>query len=174
MLLLRYDFSAGRKHACFERSQRLPIQSEQWRILNDRRNFEICSKLTLKTLKQNQLTSLRYLLAFIRLRSRRWKCSIKKVILKFRNIHKKTTVLESLFNKVTGFRAYDFIKRYSNTCFSCECCQIFKNIYFEKYLPPAASVDCIKFYRATKSQIELYKQKLKFIFYLLFILFNLS
>ena len=39
---------------------------------------------------------------------------------KFRNIHKKTPVLESLFNKVAG------LKRDSNTGVSCECFEIFR------------------------------------------------
>ena len=30
---------------------------------------------------------------------------------KFRNIHRKTPVLESLFNKVAGLKAYNFIKK---------------------------------------------------------------
>ena len=39
-------------------------------------------------------------------------CSIGKAVLKnFINIHRKTTVLEALFNRVAGLRACDFIKR---------------------------------------------------------------
>ena len=33
--------------------------------------------------------------------------------------------------------------------------QIFKNTYFEKHLPTAASVDCKNFYSATESQTEM-------------------
>ena len=66
---------------------------------------------------------------------------------KFRNIHRKTPVLESLFNKVSylqalfnkvlGLQACNFIKRDSNTptqVFSCEYWEIFKNTYFKGYL----------------------------------------
>ena len=39
-------------------------------------------------------------------------CSIGKAVLKnFINIHRKTTVLEALFNRVAGLRASNFIKR---------------------------------------------------------------
>ena len=42
-----------------------------------------------------------------------------KMFLKFRNIHRKTPVLESLFNKVAGLKAYNFIKKnfYHSCCF---------------------------------------------------------
>ena len=40
----------------------------------------------------------------------------------------KTPVLESLFNKVAGLKA-----------FFCEYCEIFKNNYSEDHLPTAAS-----------------------------------
>ena len=37
---------------------------------------------------------------------------------KFRNIHRKTPVLESLVNKVAGLKAYNFIKkRFQHRCF---------------------------------------------------------
>ena len=66
----------------------------------DRRNCGICSKLTVKTLERSHLMSLRYLLAWIfRLRS------------SHRCIHRKTTVLESLLNKVAGFQVCNFIKK---------------------------------------------------------------
>ena len=44
------------------------------------------------------------------------RCSSKLVFLKiFRNTHKKTPVLGSLFNKLASLQACNFIKRYSNT-----------------------------------------------------------
>ena len=50
--------------------------------------------------------------------------------------------------------------------FFCVYCEIFKNFYFEKHVPTAASVDRKKFCRAAESQIEIkYKWKLKFIVY---------
>ena len=41
----------------------------------------------------------------------------------FHNIHRKTLMLESLFNKVAGLKA-----------FSCEYCEIFKNSFFIEQL----------------------------------------
>ena len=52
----------------------------------------------------------------IRHRSNHWRCSVKKrCSLKFCNIHSKTPVLESLFNKVAGLRPSTLLKRSSNT-----------------------------------------------------------
>ena len=43
---------------------------------------------------------------------------MKKVFLKFRNVLRKTPVLESFFNKVAGLQTYNFIKkRLQNRCF---------------------------------------------------------
>ena len=41
----------------------------------------------------------------------------KKVFLKFRNIHKKTPVLEPLFNKFTSIQPCNFVKKSSNKVF---------------------------------------------------------
>ena len=43
-------------------------------------------------------------------------------------------MLESLFNKVAGLKAFQMI--------SCEYCKIFKNTYFEEHLRMAASGAC--------------------------------
>ena len=51
----------------------------------------------------------------------------------------KTPALESLFNKVY------FIKKRLQHTFSCEYCEIFKNIYFEKHLRTVACGDVSKF-----------------------------
>ena len=63
------------------------------------------------------------------------------VLKKFRNIHRKTPVLESLFNKVTGLQVCLFIrKRLQHKCFStCDICELFKNTYFGEHLRIAAS-----------------------------------
>ena len=61
-----------------------------------------------------------------------WK---KKISEKLRNIHRKTSVLESLFNKVTGLQACNFTKkRLQHRRFP-------ENIanYFEKHLRTATS-----------------------------------
>ena len=48
------------------------------------------------------------------------KCSVNKMFLKNHKIHKKATLLEPLFDKVSGPEACKFIKRDSNTVyFSC-------------------------------------------------------
>ena len=65
---------------------------------------------------------------------------------KFPNIHRKTSVLESLFNKVAGLQACNFIKkRYQHRCFPVNISKfsrtsILKNIcvrllvYFEIFI----------------------------------------
>ena len=60
---------------------------------------------------------------------------------KFCNIHRKTPMLESLFNKVAGLQGCSFIKkRLQHRCFFCEYYKLFKNSYFEEHLKTAASV----------------------------------
>ena len=49
-----------------------------------------------------------------------------------RNIHRKTTVLESLFIKAR--RSATLLKMDSNIGISSEYCEIFKNTYFEEHL----------------------------------------
>ena len=53
-------------------------------------------------------------------------------IINNRNIHRKTTVLESLFSKVVGLQS-----------FSCEYCEIFKRTFFYR-TPPVADFEMIK------------------------------
>ena len=63
------------------------------------------------------------------------RCFFKKSCsYKFRNIHRKTPVLEFLFNK-----SETLLKRHSNTCISFEYGKIFKNTYFRKHLWMTAS-----------------------------------
>ena len=50
---------------------------------------------------------------------------------KYRQYHRETPVLESLFNKVAGLNPTTLLKRDSKKVFSCEYCKIFKNTYFE-------------------------------------------
>ena len=54
-------------------------------------------------------------LTFPHFRSSHQKCSIKKIVLKVLNIQGKTSMLESLFNKVQGWRAATLLNRDSNT-----------------------------------------------------------
>ena len=55
----------------------------------------------------------------------------KSCFWKFRNIYRKTPVLESFFD--------NFIKKGTPTqIFSCEYCEIFKNTFFEEHLRTAA------------------------------------
>ena len=55
-------------------------------------------------------------------RSSHRRCFIKKLFLKFRNIFRKTPVLESLFNKFAGLQ---------HRCFLVHIPKFFKNNYFE-------------------------------------------
>ena len=50
----------------------------------------------------------------------------------FHNIHRETPVLESVFNRVAGIKAWTLV-------FSCEYGEIFKNNYLEERLRTAAS-----------------------------------
>ena len=55
---------------------------------------------------------------------------------------KQPSVLESLFNKVAGLKACNFIKRGSDTAtqvFFCEYCEIFKNTYSQENLGTSVS-----------------------------------
>ena len=73
-----------------------------------------------------------------------------KNFLKFRNIHRKTPVLESRFNNVAGLKTWNFIKNETPTqVFSYEYCEIFKNTYFDEYLRISTS---ISFYTPSKHQ----------------------
>ena len=61
-------------------------------------------------------------------------------------------MFESLFK---SFRYAFLWKETPTQMFSFEYRKDFKNTYFEKHIPTAASVDCRNFYRATESQIEI-------------------
>ena len=61
-----------------------------------------------------------------------------------RIFHKKTPVLQSLFNKVAGLKA-------PTQLFCCEICVIFKNTYFEDYLRTSASVNILLIISWSKS-----------------------
>ena len=68
------------------------------------------------------------------------RCCAKKMFLKFHKFHKISPVLGSLFNKVAGLKACNFIKnRLPTQVFSCQICQIFKNTYLEEHLRTTAS-----------------------------------
>ena len=52
---------------------------------------------------------------------------------KFRNIHRKGPVLESLFNNVAGIRTATLLKRETATqALSCEYYEIFKNTFLNR------------------------------------------
>ena len=62
-------------------------------------------------------------------RRRHRRCSIEKDVLKiFCKFHRKTSVLESLFNKVAGLCQSLFFNKVAGLSLFCE---IFKNTYFE-------------------------------------------
>ena len=59
---------------------------------------------------------------------------------KFSDIRKKMSMLESLFNKVTGLMACNFIKKETPTqVFSCEYHKMIENSFFYGTPPVAAS-----------------------------------
>ena len=77
------------------------------------------------------LTNFELLLSWVRPHIR--KTYIKKVFLKFRNIYKKTPVLESLLNNVAGLKSSNFFwKETPPQVFSCKYCEIFTITYFKK------------------------------------------
>ena len=51
----------------------------------------------------------------------------------------KTLVLESLLNKIASLKPCNVIKKTPRQVFSCKICKIFKNIFFYKTGPVAAS-----------------------------------
>ena len=63
----------------------------------------------------------------------------RRFSLKFGAIHRKTSALESLFNKVAGLQSCTFIKRSSNTSVFLRILRIFKITYFEEHLRTADS-----------------------------------
>ena len=70
------------------------------------------------------------------------RCSVKKKkdVLKISQVSQKTLVLESLFNKVIGNQACNFIKIRLQIC-SFETSEIFKNTYFKEHLPTDATIN---------------------------------
>ena len=77
-----------------------------------------------------------------------------KFSLKIRNIHRKISVLESLFNKVTGLQACNFTqKRLQRNLFPVNIAN-FKNTYFEKHQRTAASDGSCIFHRKLHKIIE--------------------
>ena len=84
------------------------------------------------------------------------RCFSKFVFLRIRNIHRKTTVLESVFNNVAGLKARNFIKKVTPTqVFSCEYCKIFKSGYFYRTPPVVAykyPLHCMKSVRIRKNR----------------------
>ena len=56
--------------------------------------------------------------------------SLRQIFLKFSKFHKKTPVLDSLFDKVAGLQACNFIKNTATQAFSCEL----KNTFLTEHL----------------------------------------
>ena len=62
------------------------------------------------------------------------------VLKNFAKFHRKTPVLQSLFDKVVGLQTCNFIKkRLEYRCFFCEICEFFKNTFFYRTSPVAVS-----------------------------------
>ena len=64
----------------------------------------------------------------------------KKAVFKtFRNIHRKTAVLESLFNKAAGLACLaTLMKETPSQTLSIEYCEVLKNTHFKQHLQTAA------------------------------------
>ena len=74
------------------------------------------------------------------------RCSMK-IAGQFRNIHRKTPLPETLFNKVAGLRPGTLLKRDSNTGVFLWILRNFKNTYFEEHLSTgASSMSRLKFF----------------------------
>ena len=121
LLLIRYDFLAGRKHTCFKRSL-LKVNCEY-----DRRNCGICSKLTVKMLERSQLTSF-----FNQTQKQPPVVFYKRAVLKNFAIFTGKRLCLSLFLKVLGLQLYG--KRLQHKCFSVNIgkilgTRILNNIY---------------------------------------------
>ena len=62
------------------------------------------------------------------------------IVTNFPIFHQKISVLESLFNKVTGLTVCNIIKKETPTrVFSCEYHEMFEKIFFYRTPPVAAS-----------------------------------
>ena len=64
------------------------------------------------------------------------------ILKNFYKVHRKTPVLESLFDKVVGLKACNFTKKRFKTrfIFPCEYCKIIKNTLFTEHFRPTASM----------------------------------
>ena len=83
-------------------------------------------------------------LYFLCVRSSHQRCTTKKAVFKnFAMFTRKFLYWSLFFKKVLGLKACNFIKKKLQQVFSCECCEIFKNAYFEEHLRTAASV-CVQ------------------------------
>ena len=61
----------------------------------------------------------------------------------FNKFHRKTPVLESLYNKVADLQVCNFFKkRLQHRSFPVQICKTFKNTYFEEHLRATASKYC--------------------------------
>ena len=75
----------------------------------------------------------------LRNKSRHWRCSVKKSVLKFCKFHTKTFVLESLFNKVAAHQDSKFIeKRFQHRCFPVKSVKVLKQLFWR-----ASANDCL-------------------------------
>ena len=95
------------------------------------------------------------------------------LFIKNSKFHRKKLVLESLFNKVTGLRAHNFLKKgLQHKYFSSEICEIFTSTYFEEYLWTSASPSSGKFYFQNMKKISSMRRNwdlLKYIWRSLFV-----
>ena len=87
---------------------------------------------------------------------------------KFSDIHRKTPMLDFLFNKVAAIQACNFIKKkIPRQVLSCEYCEIFKNSFFYRTsLVAASEIYCFTF---GSSRCSENKPSLKTLFFIIFV-----
>ena len=107
----------------------LPVINSDGILHGSRENFEdgSCHE-TILMLLQNKSNS--PLSKSISVRRSHWRCSIKKVFLKFCKFHRKTPMFEFLFNKVAGLRPCKFIKkRVEHRCFPVKFAKFLRELW---------------------------------------------
>ena len=124
------------------------------RSIIQRKKIITYAHLILNVLSNQNIRHKDFRISFRQIWSSRWKQIFlqkqppdvyKKTSKKFRNIHRKTPVLESYFNKIAGLKACNFIKKkLQHSCFPVNIAKL-KNIFFEEHLQTAASVSPITF-----------------------------
>ena len=106
------------------------------------------------------------LLLFVILRSSHRMCSVKNAFLKVRKYHTNIPVLESVFNKVAGLRACNFItKKLQQRCFP---------VKFAKFVRTPFLTEHLRWLLLYHSKVHLYRLRISLTIQLNFALFLLA